>query len=413
MLSNGDDRINTMFSRMKQVSGTYPRQFWILAGVSLLAWTFHNMIMPFMLIYAGEKLNQPLTTLTVLFTIYAIAGLVTTFFGGSIADFFGRKWVIVFSFFLCAGSWLLLLWADTMPMFIVFMILNGATTPLYRLATDAMMADLVNADRRMDAYSLLRMGNNLGVAIGPAIGGFIASASYNISFVISGSGMILCAILAMAFFGETAPLVKQANLKKEKTTGGFIQILRDRDFMAIVGAFSLNRVTSSTIWLMLGAYAKTYFNIGEDLYGFIPTTNALMVIFLQVLTTRWVKRYSAGWMMTLGSAFYGLAMFCIASGHGFWAFWLGMVIATIGEMILLPTSTTMVAALAPEQMRGRYMSVYTLTNGVGQGVGPLLGGFLSDMFFPAATWLGGGFVGLAGAAAFMAQAIHKWHSSNR
>jgi MFS family permease len=396
-----------VISRLQQLRHLYPRQFWILAGVSLLAWTFHNMIMPFMLIYAGEKLNQPLTTLTVLFTIYAISGLVTTFFGGSIADFFGRKWVIVLSFLVAAGSWISLLFANSMGMFVVFMVLNGATTPLYRLATDAMMADLIPADQRMDAYSIMRMGNNLGVAIGPAVGGFIAATSYNISFIISGAGMALCTLLALFFFTETAPLVKNPTSAQPRTAKGFGQIVKDRDFLAIVGAFSLNRITSSTIWLMLGAYVKTYFGIGEDLYGFIPTTNALMVIFFQVLTTRVVKRHAPGWMMSVGAALYGVAMFSIALGHGFWMFWLGMVIATLGEMILLPTSTTMVASMAPEDMRGRYMSVYTLTNGVGQGVGPLLGGFLSDVLFPAATWWGGGLIGLAGAAAFVGQTIKR------
>lgn len=396
-----------MISRLKRVFSFYPRQFWILSGVMMLAWTFHNMIMPFMLIYAGERLDQPLTALAGLFTIYAIAGVVTTFFGGSIADFIGRKGVIVVSFVVCASSWLLLLAADSMPMFIAFMALNGATTPLYRLAADAMMADLVPAQDRIDAYSILRMGNNLGVAIGPAIGGFVAAVSYNISFIISGTGMLLCTLLALLFFTETVPQRTDQQKQETRPAGGYLQILKDRDFLSIIGAFSLNRVSSSTIWLMLGAYANVNFGISEELYGFIPTTNALMVIFFQVLTTRWVKRHNPGWMMTLGAAFYGLALIGIAFGKGFWAFWLGMVIATIGEMILVPTSTTTVAALAPEDMRGRYMSVYTLTNGFGQGVGPLLGGMLSDLFFPAATWLGGGFIGLAGAAAFMGQHLRK------
>jgi MFS family permease len=295
-------------------------------------------------------------------------------------------------------------------MFIAFMALNGATTPLYRLAADAMMADLVPAQNRIDAYSVLRMGNNLGVAIGPAIGGFVASVSYNISFIISGTGMLVCTLLALLFFTETVPQRVDQEKIATRPVGGYLQILKDRDFLSIIGAFSLNRVSSSTLWLMLGAYAKVNFGISEYLYGFIPTTNALMVIFFQVLTTRWVKRHSPGWMMTLGAAFYGVALIGVAFGKGFWAFWLGMVIATIGEMILVPTSTTTVAALAPEDMRGRYMSVYTLTNGFGQGVGPLLGGLLSDLFFPAATWLGGGFIGLAGAAAFMTQHLRKRRS---
>jgi MFS family permease len=387
--------------RLKKVIGQYPRQFWILSAVMMLAYTFYSMIMPFMLIYAGEKMNAPLTTLTGLFTIYSIAGLLTTFFGGSIADLFGRKWVIVISFLLSAGSWLLLMMANSMPFFIAFMILNGATTPLYRLAADAMMADLIPSEKRIDAYSILRMGNNLGVAIGPAIGGFIAAVSYNVSFIVSGTGMVLCTLLAALFFAETVPQHTEPEKRIVRPAGGYLQIFKDRDFLSIIGAFSLNRISSSTLWLMLGAYTKSNFGINENLYGFIPTTNALMVILFQVLTTRWVKKQSPGWMMVLGAAFYSLALIGVAFGQGFWAFWLGIVIATIGEMILVPTSTTTVAGMAPEDMRGRYMSIYTLTTGVGQGVGPLLGGFLSDMFFPAATWLGGGFIGLAGAAAFM------------
>jgi MFS family permease len=379
----------------------------------MLAWTFHNMIMPFMLIYAGEMLDQPLTALAGLFSVYAISGVITTFFGGSIADLIGRKGVIVVSFLVCSSSWLLLLIADSMPLFIAFMALNGATTPLYRVAADAMMADLVPAPNRIDAYSILRMGNNLGVAIGPAIGGFVAAVSYKISFVISGAGMLMCTLLALLFFIETVPQRENHVQKELRPAGGYLQILKDRSFLGLIGAFSLNRVSSSTLWLMLGAYAKGNFGIGEDLYGFIPTTNALMVIFFQVLTTRWVKRRSPGWMMTLGASFYGFALIGIALGHGFWAFWLGMVIATIGEMILVPTSTTTVAALAPEDMRGRYMSVYNLTNGFGQGVGPVLGGLLSDLFFPAATWLGGGFIGLAGAASFMAQHLKRKESLKR
>lgn len=373
----------------------------------MLAWTFHNMIMPFILIYAGESLHLPLTTLAGLFTIYAIAGMTTTFIGGGIADRFGRKWVIVVAFLLSAGSWLLLLRSNSMPFFVGFMILNGATTPLYRLAADAMMADLVPAPNRIDAYSIMRMGNNLGVALGPAIGGFIAAVSYSNSFIISGTGMFVCTVLVVFLFAETVPRGMDTLEQTKRPAGGYLHILKDFDFMTIVGSFTLNRISSSTLWLMLGAYLKGNFGMSERLYGFIPTTNALMVIFFQVLITRWVKRHSPGWMMALGASLYGVALLGVAVGQGFWAFWLCMVVATIGEMILVPTSTTSVAALAPEDMRGRYMSVYTLTNGVGQGVGPLLGGFLSDTFFPAATWIGGGFIGMVGAVAFMFRQLSK------
>ncbi len=367
----------------------------------MLAWTFHSMLWPYLLIYSSEKLAQPLTAVAGLLTINAAVGMVTTFLGGAIADRFGRKWVMAISFIFCAASWYFFQLANTVGYFIALMALNGATTPLYRLASDSMMADLVPSEKRIEAYSILRMCNNLGVALGPAIGGFIAAVSYNLSFTITGLGLLLCGVLVMLFSVETIPQASTILNQEKITLGGYSHLLHDRPFLALIGAFTLNRISSSTLWLMLGIYVKTNFGINEGLYGFIPTTNALMVVFFQVLTTNWVKKHDPKWMLVLGSAFYGVALLGVAFGKGFWAFWLCMVIATIGEMIVVPTSTTSAAAMAPDEMRARYMGVYTFTSGIGSGVGPLFGGILNDSFGPTATWYGGGLIGFASAAAFL------------
>jgi predicted MFS family arabinose efflux permease len=367
----------------------------------LLAWTFHSMLWPYLLIYSSEKLSLSLTAVAGLLTINAGVGLVTTFLGGAIADRFGRKWVMGISFLFCAVSWYFFQYASTLTDFILLMALNGASTPIYRLAADSMMADLVPGEKRIEAYSILRMGNNIGVALGPAIGGFTAAVSYSLSFKITGLGIFLCGILVILFSSETIPALNPATAPQKSPLRGYWHIFKDGPFLSLIGAFTLNRIASATIWLMLGIYVKTNYGISESLYGFIPTTNAVMVVLFQVLTTSWVKKHDPRWMLVLGSAFYGVALLGVAFGRGFWAFWLCMVIATIGEMIAVPTSTTTAAAMAPAEMRGRYMSLYTLTAGVGSGVGPLLGGILSDAYGPAATWYGGGLIGFASALAFM------------
>ena len=78
-----------------------------------------------------------------------------------------------------------------------------------------------------------------------------------------------------------------------------------------------------------------------------------------------------------------------------------MILLTVGELIMAPTSTTLTAALAPPSMRGRYMGVLTLTWGISFGIGPVLGGILSDQFAPAAIWYGGLVMGLAAALGFL------------
>jgi MFS family permease len=86
-----------------------------------------------------------------------------------------------------------------------------------------------------------------------------------------------------------------------------------------------------------------------------------------------------------------------------------MVIISIGELIIVPTSSTYVANLAPADMRGRYMSIYGLTWSLSIGIGPLLGGFLSDRFGPPATWYGGLLIGLSSTGLFflIEQTVYK------
>jgi len=365
-----------------------------------LAYTFHSMLWPFLIIYASQKLALPLTAITGLLTLNSVVGLATTFLGGAIADRFGRKWVMAVSLCLCGISWFLFQFADHFSIFALLMAFNGATTPIYRLAADAMMADVVPAEQQIDAYSILRLGNNLGVALGPAIGGFLSAISYNISFTTAGIGIFACGLIVTIFSIETIPARRQT-LVVPGQKGGYAKILHDSKFMGLVGSYSLNRICSSTLWMLLAVYAKQNFGISEKLYGFIPTTNAVMVILFQLFITSRVKKHRPEKSMIVGALFYAVAVFSVAFGQGFWAFWTCMVVATIGEMILVPTSTTYASLLAPEDMRGRYMSVYTLTGGLGTGIGPLIGGVMNDTYGPQTIWYSSGAIGALSALAFL------------
>ncbi len=369
----------------------------------MLAWTVHSLVWPFLTLYASEKLHQPLTAVTILLTLNSLVGLFSAFIGGAIADRFGRKWVIVFSFVFCAVTWYLFGIAGTLPVFAILMALNGAFTPLYRVASDAMITDVVPADERIEAYAILRMGNNIGVAVGPAIGGILAAQSYHISFTVTGLGMLLCAVLILLFSIETMP----QRARRDETGqvlakgSGYGEALKDRNLLGFLAAMAFNRMASAALWMLLAVHVKTNFGISEGIYGFIPTTNAVMVIFLQIIITRRVKRFPVSLVMTMGAFFYGVAVLGVGFCQGFWGFWLCMVIATIGEMILLPTTTNYVSRLAPEDKRARYMSLYTITWSIGTALGPLIGGVLNDQVSPTATWVGTGLLGFVGMGLFL------------
>lgn len=395
-----------LIARLQKLVREYPAQFWLIFAGMLISTIGASMIWPFLMIYVSKKLVIPLTQVASLITINAVSGLVFALLAGPIIDRLGRKWIMVVSLIGNGLVYVLLSQAQTFLEFALAEALLGAFNPLYRVGADAMVADLIPREKRLSAYAILRMSGNTGVAIGPAIGGFIAVQSYTTAFFVAAGGMGFYGLLIALRARETLPVFKERT-ESQTVFAGYDRILKDTAFMRFTLAFTLTSMLASLIWVLLPVYTNTQFGIPENRYGFIPTTNALMVVTLQYMVTQITKRFKPLPVMTVGTAFYAIATGMIALFSGFWGFWFCMVVMTIGELILIPTSNTYTANLAPADMRGRYMSIYGLTHSVASGIAPLLGGFLSDTIAPRATWVGGGILGVISIVAFLWLAIRS------
>ncbi len=355
-----------------------------------------SMIWPFLMIYVRQKVSMPLTQAASLMTINATAGILAALIAGPITDRIGRKWVMVVSLVGNGLVYYFMSGAYSYVHFAVLMTISGACNPLYRVGADAMLADMIPPEKRADAYALMRLSNNAGISIGPIVGGFLSSVSFTITFFFAGSGMIIYSLL-LAFLGrETLPHQLRLAGRSSLGLGGYLNVLRDSQFLSFIGAFILAQMCAVTIWILMPVYANNRYNVPESQYGFIPTTNALMVVFLQVSITNLTKRFNPLPVMMVGTLFYALGVGSVAFGHSFVGFWISIVIMTIGELILMPTASAYTAALAPPEMRGRYMSISGLSWSAAMGVAPILGGFLNDNIAPVATWFGGFFIGVLG-----------------
>ncbi len=384
----------------------YPRQFWLLFWGMLISFAGVSMIWPYLMIYVSARLALPMTATASLMTINATAGLLATFIAGPITDRAGRKGTMVVGLMVTGVSYLAMIFADSMIEFIILMLVRGLANPLYRVGADAMIADIIPQGKRADAYALSRLSKNIGIAIGPAVGGFVTATSYNIAFVFAMIGLVAFGLVTALLLKET---LDKSAIQESQTSSwqfaGFGTILRDRTFLVFAGAFTLTQICASIMWVLLAVYGKDNFNIPESQYGFIPMTNALMVVVLQVYITQKTKHRPSLWMQSLGAIIYALGVGSIAFGDSFWDFWISIIVMTFGEMILVPMATTYVADLAPADMRGRYMSVFSLAWDVATGIGPVVGGVLNDQISPRAIWYGGGLIGLLGAMWFVSQAL--------
>jgi MFS family permease len=397
-----------MIERFRVAAREYPRQFWLLFTGLMISTIGSSMIWPFLTIYLTRRLELPLLTVASLFTINAVADLVFSFIAGPIVDKAGRKWIMVISLVGNGVVNILMAGASSLGVFAVLMALNGMVNPLYRIGADAMMADMIEPGRRPEAYSLMRVGNNVGVALGPMMGGLVVTASYATAFMIAASGLIFYGILLVFLAKETLARGKAA--ETEPSTG-YGPVMKDHHFLSFTGAVAVNTIVAAMMWQLLAVYTNTHYAISESLYGLLPTTNALMVVLFQYLVTRVTRRFPPLYMVGLGALVYAVSAGSVALANSFAGFWLSMVLMTMGELILVPTATTYVANRAPADMRGRYMSLYGLTWSIARGIGPAYGGFLNDNLGPKFIWVGALAVGLVSFSWLMVLGRRMQHHS--
>ena len=390
-----------MLMRFRQEFLRYPSQFWLMFAGMALSTTGAAMIWPFLMIFVSESLTLPLAAAASLMSINAAAGLFSSIVAGPIVDRAGRKWVMAVGLLGNGLSYFFLSQAGSYGAFALILGLSGVFSPLYNVGSDAMLADLFPAEKRADAFALIRMARNIGVAAGPALGGFVLARSYSLGLYSAAVGLAAYGLMVLFFARETLPPeAKNAPAGLAHQLRGYWDALRDKPFMGVVGAFTLVEMVTALVWVLLSVHVKTNYGIGEGRYGWLPTTNALMVVFLQVFVTRRTRKFSALRVLRWGALFYIAAPLIVALSSGFWGFWLAMIIMTVGELIVVPRTSAYVANLAPTDKRGRYLSLYGLTWNIAAGISPVLGGFLSDGFGPQAPWLGGVLFGLLAVGAF-------------
>ena len=230
----------------------YPSQFWLLFWGMLISTAGASMIWPFLMIYVSEKLELAMTTVASLMTLNSAAGLLASFIVGPITDRAGRKITMIVGLIGMGLLYLAMLPANTFFSFAVLMALRGLFNPLYRVGADAMVADLIPSEKRADAYALTRLSKNVGIALGPAVGGFVATTSYSIAFWSAAIGLVSFGLLMLLFSKETLPELDEPVNKENIGIRGYRKVLTDQAFMVVAGAFTISQIGATLISIAPG-----------------------------------------------------------------------------------------------------------------------------------------------------------------
>jgi len=403
------------------------RRLFHLTFGRLLAGMGFAVTIPFLSLYLHTERGVPMSAVGGLFFVSALTGALAQLLGGDWTDRYGRKRMLVLAqvgrgiVFLFLSVAVLL---HASPLWFVLLVCGSAFFGrLFDPPSGAMIADIAKGEERVEAYGVLRVGGNLGWAIGPALGGFLAALSYWSLFLVSAALMLLSAAFMAFKVQETAPhLVRPDGPGMAPAVGssgvpgpsfgpsggGRFRLadaavaLGDRVFLRYCLTVLILFTVMGQLVSTLSIYVVDWAGRSKAELGLLYSLNGLIVVFLQFPATRLVGASRMTTQLVLGSLLYAVGYGMIGLGSGFALLFAGMVVVTLGEITSMPASMNLVAAFSDESMRGRYMGTYGLFNSFGWSVGPLVGGILLDLAKgkPVLLWGCIGLVSILAAAGF-------------
>lgn len=377
-----------MMRRLRSTFNEYPRNFWILIGSLFIDRLGGALIFPFFSLYITEKFGVGMTQVGTLFAFYAVSSFIGSLIGGALTDRFGRRTLMIFGLLASAATALVMGLARDFQSFFFLSVVVGAFADMGHPAGQAMLTDILPEPKRIEGFGILRVVANLAVTIGPAIGGLIASRSFFALFIIDAVASSITALIVFLTMPETKP-EKHADQPHEsvfQTFKGYSVAIKDGIFMAFLGISAISVIVYMQMNTTLSVFLRDLHGITTQQFGYILSLNAGIVVLFQFWITRRISKYAPMILMTAGTLFYlvGFTMYGFTTTYLF--FLVAMVIITIGEMIVSPTSTALVARLAPPDMRGRYMAVSGFSWIIPSAIGPLLAGLIMDNYDPRWLW---------------------------
>jgi len=401
--------MNALLARIKKVYNEYPRTFWIYNIIVFIDRLGGFMLYPFFALYLTQKFEIGMSTVGILFAVFSISGMVGSALGGALTDRMGRKVVIVASLILSSLSALGMGLAPTMGIFVAVVVVVGTLSSIGHPAHEAVVADLLPPDKRAEGYGIIRVVFNIAVIIAPPIAGLLIANSYLTLFIVDAIISLISVAIVILALPETKPQAS-AHAKPEtmkQTFAGYGRVFKDTPFVAFIGVTVMMTLVYMNMNSTLGVYMRDQHSMPEINFGALLSLNAVIVVLLQFWVARRLEKYKPMLMMAAGSLLYaiGFAMYGVVSGIALFA--LAMIIITIGEMIVSPFQQSVVASFAPEDMRGRYMAVSSLSWSVAFTIGPYFAGLILDSANPDMLWLLCGGIGILATLGFVA--LNKTH----
>lgn len=309
------------------------------------------------------------------------AGIIGNLVGGSLFDRIGGYKTIISGVLLSTLSVFLMVFFHSFTFYLILMILLGFGGGMTFPAVYA-LAGSVWPEGGRKAFNAIYVAQNLGVAVGSAAGGFVASFQFDYIFMANFSTYVI--FLGIVYFGfrkinEKSSAASQTNVLQQSSA------TKNKNRLIALTVLSFGYLLA---WMGYVQWQSTIAAYTQEIditlrqYSLLWTINGALIVlgqpFLAPIIRKWAPGLKA--QMVVGLAIFIISFTVAANASQFQGFLAAMIIMTIGEMFVWPAVPTAANKLAPPGREGFYQGIINSTATGGRMFGPLVGGMIVDFY---------------------------------
>lgn len=363
-----------------------PREMWMLAAAVLLNRS-GVMALPFLVLYLTKTLGFAAHDAGFVLTCYGISALVTAPFAGRLSDYVGPQRLMKASLAFTGVVLFVFPLARAFAVIVASTFVWSAVSESFRPASLAIITDMTMPEQRKAAFALNRLAINLGMSIGPAVGGFVFVFSYKWLFWINGLSSLLAFSLLFFTRWKTSSLHVESQAPTERATSNTRTLFLDSRLMYFMTCLIPVLIIFFQHEAAVPLFLDRDLRLPASAYGFLFTVNTVLIILFEIPLNLATANRPHRQMLALGALLVGTGFGAMVFATNFVTVALTVVVWTFGEMIFLPGAATYMSEIAPPNRRGEYMGLFQMAFGIGFAFSAWLGTAAIEWFGSSALWI--------------------------
>ncbi len=318
------------------------------------------MVLPFLALYVTDELNWTKTDAMIINACFGLGSLTGAYLGGVFTDRIGIFKTMLFALI---GSGVLFMTMGFVTEFYLLCFLMFMTTTvadLFRPASFTALSLMTTKENVTRGISLIRIAVNLGISIGPFVGGILAmTVGYFWLFMIDGITCLFAAVLLLLLLKPPKRKEGEEEEKLERTKSPY----KDGVFMLYMLFNLLNLIVFFQILQVVPVFFKEGLGMTEIEIGYFFMANGLIIVIFEMPIIYWLEKKKA--------IFIPLLLGMVMIGFSFLSFYLAFVSAllvvvlyniltTVGEIINFPFINTVALLRSGKENTGAYMGAVAM-----------------------------------------------------